>query len=295
MIPKWKDLNNIFIDEEEAIKFLFENNLIQDIQRCPKCDAPISRMKKVFVCKRKACRKNISIFNNSFFSECKLSINDIMFISYNWINRTRRNKLVEMTGHSTSTVTTYYNYLRNLISYMIEKDDYRKIGGQNIIVEIDESKFGKRKYNRGHRVEGVWVLGGIERTIEKKAFVVTVPNRNEITLLDIITQHVHPGSVIYTDMWKGYLNIIYHNDMKHYTVNHSKNFVDPITGVHTNTIEGTWNGIKINIAARNRTKTDMPKHLQEYIWRKENRENLWDALIHNFQELLKTNIENHIQ
>jgi hypothetical protein len=26
-------------------------------------------------------------------------------------------------------------------------------------VEIDESKFGKRKHNRGHRVEGVWVVG----------------------------------------------------------------------------------------------------------------------------------------
>jgi hypothetical protein len=32
------------------------------------------------------------------------------------------------------------------------------------IVEVDESKFGKRKYHRGHRVEGVWVIGGVERT-----------------------------------------------------------------------------------------------------------------------------------
>jgi hypothetical protein len=40
------------------------------------------------------------------------------------------------------------------------------IGGDNIVVEIDGSKLGKRKYHRGHRVEGVWVVGGIERTHE---------------------------------------------------------------------------------------------------------------------------------
>ena len=29
--------------------------------------------------------------------------------------------------------------------------------GQSIIVEIDESKFGKRNYHRGHHVDAQWV------------------------------------------------------------------------------------------------------------------------------------------
>ena len=38
------------------------------------------------------------------------------------------------------------------------------LGGLGVIVEIDEVKFGKRKYHRGRLVEGHWVLGGIERS-----------------------------------------------------------------------------------------------------------------------------------
>jgi transposase-like protein len=237
--------------------------------------------------------KSISIFTNTFFSGCKLPINEVLFIAYHWIIRTKRNSLVNITKHSTITITTYYNYLRDLISFTIEKQD-RKIGEKDIIVEIDESKFGKRKYNRGHKVEGVWVLGGIERTPEKRVFVITVPNRNEVTLLHAISQYVYSGSIIYTDMWKGYLNILYQNQMQHFTVNHSQNFVDPITGIHTNTVEGMWNGIKMNIAPRNRNKSDMPRHLQEYIWRKENKHKLWDALLQSFQDFTCFNIENHI-
>lgn len=78
------------------------------------------------------------------------------------------------------------------------------IGGNGIIVEIDESKFGKRKYHRGDRVEGVWVVGGVERTEERKVFLTTVTNRNSNTMEDIIRKFVAPGSIIHTDCWAAY-------------------------------------------------------------------------------------------
>ncbi|KCZ79526.1 hypothetical protein H312_03084, partial [Anncaliia algerae PRA339] len=42
-----------------------------------------------------------------------------------------------------------------------------KIGGDDIIVEIVESKFGKRKYNKGHHVEGVWNFGVVECSVSR--------------------------------------------------------------------------------------------------------------------------------
>jgi hypothetical protein len=40
-----------------------------------------------------------------------------------------------------------------------------KIGGPNKTVEIDERKFGPRKYHRGHHVKSQCVFGGVERVL----------------------------------------------------------------------------------------------------------------------------------
>ena len=152
------------------------------------------------------------------------------------------------------------------------------IGSPGIIVEIDESKFGKRKYHRGHQVEGVWVVGGVERTTEKRIFIVPVESRDQVTLLELIDQFVEPGSIIHNDLWRGYMHVGDH-EMVHRTVNHSRYFVDPVTGVHTNTIEGTWAAVKASIPIRNRTAEKVGLHLMEFIWRRINRENLWGSFV----------------
>ncbi len=78
--------------------------------------------------------------------------------------------MITQVGVSPNTITNWTNSLRGLVAWDIENLDLADapIGGEGIIVEIDESKFGKRKYNRGHRVEGVWVVGGVEITPERR-------------------------------------------------------------------------------------------------------------------------------
>ena len=59
------------------------------------------------------------------------------------------------------TAVDWYNFIRDACAqYFI--DHPAIIGGPGVEVEIDESKFGKKTYNRGRQVEGHWVFGGTE-------------------------------------------------------------------------------------------------------------------------------------
>jgi transposase-like protein len=201
----------------------------------------------------------------------------MLLLGYFWLTKTPFNLACIFTGHSAHTVSAYYKHYRQLVSDSLDDDD-TLIGGPNIVVEIDESKFGKRKYNRGHRVEGCWVLGGVERTEERKLFVLTVNDRSAETLLQAITTHVKSGSIIYTDLWKGYSQLAALG-FTHCTVNHSLYYKDPITNVHTNGIEGTWNGIKLTIAPRGRIAESMDERLLEFVWRRKYNACLWAGFI----------------
>ena len=112
------------------------------------------------------------------------------------------------------------------------------LGGPGKVVEVDEAKFGKRKFHRGRRVNGVWIFGILERG-SNNCVVMPVEDRTEETLLSEIVKYVAPGATIISDCWASY-NGLKRLGYVHMKVNHSKFFKDPETGAHTNTVEGMW-------------------------------------------------------
>ena len=124
-------------------------------------------------------------------------------------------------GWGPNTVVDWKNFLRDIcVEELLVIPE--PIGASGIIVEIDESKFGKPKYNRGRLLTGQWVFGMVERGTDKMVMV-TVPDRSTATLLPIIQTFVLPGTMIYYDEWASY-NILAHTSYHHETVNHSEHF-----------------------------------------------------------------------
>lgn len=133
---------------------------------------------------------------------------------------------------TSKTCVDWYNFAREVCEeYLLRHSE--PIGGPGIDVEIDESKFGKRKYHRGRMQEGQWVFGGREKNDRQKIFMQTVDARDEQTLLPLIQKWILPGSIIHSDCWKSYSKL---GDMgyQHLTVNHSVEFTNQDTGTLQN-------------------------------------------------------------
>ena len=110
-------------------------------------------------------------------------------------------------------------------------------------------------------------------------FAEVVEHRDAATLIEVISRHIAPGSIVQTDLWKGYNDLTDTLDIEHRPVNHSQHFVSPLDGTHTNTIEGKWNGIKMKITPRKRCRESKEEHQLEFIWRRKNGNNKWKAFL----------------
>ncbi|XP_035224960.1 uncharacterized protein LOC118197546 [Stegodyphus dumicola] len=227
------------------------------------------------------CRHRISrsVRKNSWFAKSKLSMCDVLRVTYMWLGKCGNDFIRTELRIAKNTVTDWKSFCREVCMELCLKENVM-LGGEGVIVEIDESKFGKQKYHRGKRVEGRWVFGLVERGTDKCVFRV-VENRGAETLLEIIKENVLPGSIVISDCWKAY-DCLEFEGYAHLKVNHSLRFKDPETGAHTNSIEGTWAAIKRSFRGSSKAKGQFDSYLAEYIWRRKHKKSDASQLMHIF-------------
>ena len=96
-----------------------------------------------------------------------------------------------------------------------------------------------------------------------------VPDRSAATLQSIIQQYVAPGTIVWSDEWAAYDSVSsLPNVAQHDTVNHSIEFVNPTTGVHTQNVESYWNRQKTKLKRmKGVVFSEITGYLDEFMWR----------------------------
>jgi len=271
-------LKRIFSDDKLCIlEYMSTLGIIRSEHRC-QCNTSMSVIRKtrtadkyVWMCKQ--CRVECSIRVGSIFNGLKTDIETFFKFLILWCKTTLQNDIAYDLNVNKNTASKWCLLMRELIqNYLIENGEM--LGGFDEnnnpkIVEIDESLFFKRKYNRGRFINAQWVFGMVERGSTKCALF-PVENRSAATLIPLIQAHVLPGSIIMSDSWAAYNQLDRDPSFQHFKINHSINFINPDDArVHTQTIENCWLHAKKQLKVQHGTKMEfMNGYLYEFIFKK---------------------------
>ena len=268
-------------DNLRIIRFFQQRQLLALAIDCGHCRQPMElRPKRVidgfaWYCVNARCgnRHNIkSVRASSFFEKSRIPLAKHLHMLYLWSQDAPVKMTTENTGLSKMTVIQWFSNHRNICSQYFANNPIQ-MGGPGIILEIDESLFRhKPKYHRGRQPQhnSGWVFGIVDTSSTPAVgYMQIVPDRTAGTLLGILQQVARPGSIIRSDSWRAYRAINRRlPQYQHQMVNHSLNFVDPVTGVHTQHVESYWNKTKLKLKRMHGSRIDLlPSYLEERMWR----------------------------
>ena len=291
-------------NEEQLLDFLVKWNLISNERPCILCGGQMRKKKDgshfFWICtgrvkgvKCNKAKKNIR--DGTIFENSKLSIQQILTIIWHFVHQLDEKQCANYTNISqknNTTIVKWYKFCRQVVTdWFWDPMNTPKLGGFGKIVEFDESFFpGHSKFNRGRRLgeeawedDKKWVFGMTERG-SLDAVAIQVPsNRSRKVLLPIIKEHCLPGSIFCSDGWKAYNKLQEHleiEDILHYSVNHSENFVDPTSGAHTQTIEGFWRQCKSHLPTFGLKPKYLEIYLGSFLWFRYCKQRNLDVFVH---------------
>ena len=268
--------SNVLLSEEACLRWLATYGLVLNERTCDFCERPMCFLMQRMKWRCVVCFRDVGARKGSFFEKNRLlSLTTVVKLLYWWTKNDCQETVSKEVGVSRMTVIGVFGFCRSVCVRVMEAHP-PDLGGPGKVVEVDESVFASRKYNRGRMLQTQWVLGGIERG-SGDCFLVVVPDRTADTLLPIIADHVSPETRIITDGWASYRQL-----PNHAAVNHSLHFVDPNDRlVHTNTVERLWRSAKEFLRLR-RARGEpeaLQANLHEFLWRRHHKNRLLGNLL----------------
>ena len=290
-------------NEEKLLSFLTEIGIIAKQHICEFCGGNMRKAKQgniwYWICYRrvngiKCNRGKFGVRKGTFLDHTHLTIQNVTRIIWNFVYGLDIDQCKHfccISNKTDHTVVEYYADCRNICNTWIWDDKHTpKLGGFGKVVEMDESFFpGAPKYNRGRRLgtnwdeNDKWVFGLTQRDSLDCVLIQVPPNRSRETLIPIIERFCLNGTIFDSDCWKAYFKLDEHinlEDCQYFSVNHSKNYVDPETGAHTQTIEGLWSHVKNFLPIRGMKPHDLSSYLGHFMWDRFCKQRKLDKFVH---------------
>ena len=161
LLPAWDT-------RERCVRWCEENGLFPSSVVCHHCSGHCIWVEDgnldgwIWRCRRKGCQRRRSPRIGTIFEYSELPLSTALQTIYWWSRGLTVQQAVTVVGTSKVTVVEWFYRCRDICAnYLLEH--HRPIGGIGHVVELDETKIGHRKYNRGRLRDGVWVVGGLDQ------------------------------------------------------------------------------------------------------------------------------------
>lgn len=269
-----REISEICRDKKVVVEYLQLHHILHQAVQCGNCQRPCTMVKQSaklagFVWRCPGCRRKQSLLKDSYLENAKIAPSTLVYMVYYWSTRVPLHIVMEHVEVGTHTGVNWCQYFRKICSWKLCQTSIQ-LGGPGKEVQIDESLFVRAKYHRGRNTNraDTWVFGAYDVNY-KVGYIKVVRKRDAATLLPIIQRVIAPGSIVVSDEWRAYRSIAHlPGNYQHKTVNHSRYFVDPATGTHTNNVESYWSRAKASFKKMHVTSKPMvPSYLDEFMWR----------------------------
>jgi transposase-like protein len=263
--------NAQFPDNDAFLNWLKAERWPSGLIYCEKCDKERKHHRvtgrPAFACDY--CGSMISPMAGSIFEKSSTSLRTWFYAMY-LMSATRcgisAKQIQRETGVTYKTAWRMFKQIRTLMS--------EDVSLEGEAVEMDETYVGGKRRNGKRGRPALWdrqkscVVGAVERGGKVVALVATGASKR--VLQGVAKEYILPGSIVYTDEWKGYegLDGIKGKRYDHRRINHSAG-VYVVGSTHTNTIEGFWSLVKRGIGGvYHSVSTDyLQSYLNEYSFR----------------------------